>query len=143
MPPKSKPRQRARPKPEEKPRSGKSWQHAPEELVLLFNDITKSLPGAEQRKMFGYPCCFRNGHLLAGLFQDKMFVRLSVGDLAEFLALDGTGLFEPMPGRPMREYAVLPARLHQARAELLSWLERSLVYVETLPPKERTPKKKS
>ena len=78
--------------------------------------------------------------MFAGLFADSMFLRLSEADRARFLALEGARLFEPMAGRPMREYAVMPPASVERPAEAGEWLERALQYAALLPPKE--PKKK-
>jgi TfoX/Sxy family transcriptional regulator of competence genes len=118
------------------------WQQPPEKLVSLFDDLVKTLPGVETRKMFGYPCCFRNGQMFAGLFQDKMFLRLEEVDREMFFCEKGASPFEPMPGRLMREYAVVPNQVLSSRSDLEAWLKRSLDYVEHLGPKERKGKRK-
>ena len=56
--------------------------------------------------MFGYPAIFVGGNMCAGLFQDRMFARLPAPD-AEALP-GGVQPFEPMPGRPMKGYALIP-----------------------------------
>jgi TfoX/Sxy family transcriptional regulator of competence genes len=112
------------------------WQKAPEEVVRLFGELTGVLPpDAERRKMFGYPCLFVNGHLCAGVHQDNIMLRLSEADREEFLALDGAARFEPMVGRPMREYVVVPQRMKQSPDEIVVWLEKSYAYTRSLPPK--------
>jgi hypothetical protein len=65
-------------------------------------------------------------------------VRLSDAEREERLA-DGWSLFEPMPGRPMREYVALPPDVAGDVAALREWVERAAAYVRTLPPK--APKK--
>jgi TfoX/Sxy family transcriptional regulator of competence genes len=94
-------------------------------------------PDAEPRKMFGYPCVFVNGQLFAGVHQENMMLRLSEAERAEFLALDGAARFEPMAGRPMREYVVVPQRMLQSPNELVAWLEKSYAYAKTLPAKQK------
>jgi hypothetical protein len=44
-------------------------------------------------------------------------------------------MFQAMPGRPMREYVQVPARIMNSPAEFKRWLKRGMAYVETLPPK--------
>ena len=58
--------------------------------------------------MFGYPCAFVNGNMFAGLFQDRIFVRLSPDDRSGLDRTHGAIDFEPMPRRPMKAYAVVP-----------------------------------
>jgi len=112
-----------------------TWEHAPETLVQTFMGAVQFLPGIQVRKMFGYPCAFYQGQMFTGLHQSHMFLRLSDADRAEFMQISGATFFEPMPGRPMRDYMVIPAPVIE-KAELLdSWLERSLSYAASLPPK--------
>ena len=86
--------------------------------------------------MFGYPAAFVNGNLWTGLHQSNWMVRLPPDALTELGAIKGGGRFEPMPGRPMTGYALLPPSVLGSPVELHAWLERSLAYARTLPPKE-------
>jgi TfoX/Sxy family transcriptional regulator of competence genes len=78
--------------------------------------------------------------MFTGLFQDRMILRLSEGDRAELLRQPGAKTFEPMPGRPMREYVVVPPSVLGSEALLATWLERALAHARTLPPKQPKPK---
>jgi hypothetical protein len=69
-------------------------------------------------------------------------VRLEENDRAELLAQPGAHLFEPMEGRPMREYVVFPEAMLSDRAALTAWLAKGLAYAASLPPKEKKPRKK-
>jgi TfoX/Sxy family transcriptional regulator of competence genes len=90
--------------------------------------------------MFGYPCIFLNGNLTAGLFQDRLMMRLSEEDRRSFLKLPGARVFEPMPGRLMREYVETPGSLVKNAGELDRWLRKSVTYVQTLKPKRKKEK---
>ena len=103
--------------------------------------MPKFTPEVELRKMFGYPCAFVRGQMLAGTFQDHILLRLSEADRAKFLKLPGAKLFEPMPGRPMREYVELPPAVMDSPAAIKRWTKCSLAYVLTLPPKVKKAKK--
>ena len=118
------------------------WQKAPQELVAFFQEAIKFLPGAEPRQMFGYPCAFVNGQMFTGLFEDTLFLRLSEADRLAFRALDGARPFEPVAGRPMREYSVAPAAMLQNLPELDAWLAKSFNYAKSQPPKEEKASKK-
>jgi len=122
-----------------KPKSAKmpKFTPAPEKLVALFNAIIASVPGIEQRKMFGYPCAFANDQMLCGLFQDRLMLRLADDDRAKFLKLPGAKLFAPMPGRVMREYVEVPPGILDSKATLKRWLQRGLAYTQSLPPKAK------
>jgi len=117
---------------------------APEGVVHIFEQAIAGFPQAERRKMFGYPCAFVRGQMLCGVFADRIMLRLSDADRAEFLKLPGARTFEVMPGRPMREYVELPDQVMNSPAEFSRWLARGLAFVEMLPPKEqKKPKPKS
>jgi TfoX/Sxy family transcriptional regulator of competence genes len=114
---------------------------APEKLKQAFGRLVEGLPGVEPRKMFGYPCAFVNGQMFVGIFQDRLMLRLADDDRAKFLKLRGAKLFEPMPGRVMKEYVEVPAALLSAEAELKKWLKRGLAYAQSLPPKTKKPQR--
>ena len=118
----------------------KKWKPAPPEAVAAFEAATSGLPGAEPRKMFGYSCVFAKGNMFAGLHEVGMVLRLADVQRPEFLRLKGAQQFEPMPGRVMREYVVVPKVLLKAPEQLRTWVEKSLAYVSSLPAK---PKKSS
>jgi len=107
---------------------------APQQMVDLFESVRPG-PPAETRKMFGYPAAFVNRNMFMGLFQDQMMLRLSDSDRVEFMKSDGAKVFEPMPGRPMREYVTIPRSVLNNRAKLASWISKSMKYAESLPAK--------
>jgi len=93
--------------------------------------------------MFSYPAGFVNGNMFMSLFQESMILRLSESHREEFLKVEGAKIFEPMPGRPMREYVAVPPRVMENKKELASWVSRALEYGESLKPKSRTSKPKN
>jgi TfoX/Sxy family transcriptional regulator of competence genes len=106
--------------------------------VERFHEAVAGIEGVEVRKMFGYPAAFIGGNLTAGLYQESVMVRLPEGERQDRLA-DGWLPFEPMPGRPMREYLTLPLDVAGDVAAMRRWVERAAAFVRTLPPK--APKK--
>ena len=106
-----------------------------ETTVKAFKGATESLSGVEPRTMFGYPSVFLNGNMLASIFQDRIMVRLSPADREEAKSV-GAKPFEPSPGRGMKEYVELPAKVIGKASELQAWLERGRRFVATLPPKK-------
>ncbi len=115
----------------------KKWKPAPAKAVEAFETATSGLPGAEPRKMFGYSCVFAKGNMFAGLHEAGMVLRLPEEHRGEFLRLKGAKQFEPMPGRVMREYVVVPKSLLKAPGQLRTWVEKSLAYVSSLSAKTR------
>jgi TfoX/Sxy family transcriptional regulator of competence genes len=111
------------------------WRKPDAELVERFHEVVAGIEGVEVRKMFGSPAGFVGGNMALGIHQDTMIVRLPDDERAERLAA-GWSLFEPMPGRPMREYVALPAAVVADPDAARGWMERAAAYVRTLPPKQ-------
>ena len=119
------------------------WRKSPDDLIALFYAALPDDPCVERRKMFGYPCAFVAGNLFTGLHQENVIVRLAEKDRLTAIAKQGTRSFEPMTGRPMREYIVLPEAVLADRGELAAWLHRGLSYAASLPPKAKKPGRKA
>jgi hypothetical protein len=54
----------------------------------------------------------------------------------------GGRVFEPMAGRPMREYVVLPEIWRGDVPRIEEWAARALDHADELPPKQPKAKKK-
>jgi TfoX/Sxy family transcriptional regulator of competence genes len=111
------------------------WERSPAELTARFQAIAATVDGLTQRKMFGETAGFVNGNLVTGLHSGRWFVRLPEDQQAEALALPGAGAFEPMAGRPMRGYIVLPAEVVADGDALRPWLDRAMAFGRSLPAK--------
>jgi TfoX/Sxy family transcriptional regulator of competence genes len=110
------------------------FEKSPPSLVALFESQIAGT-GADRRQMFGCPCAFVSGQMCAGLFADQLFLRLGEAERAALLAVAGARPFEPMPGRPMREYVAVPPSLLADAASLRSWIGKAVAYARSLPPK--------
>lgn len=114
-----------------------SFTKAPAEVVASFDAALAAAGAHERRTMFGYPAAFANTQMFACVFQDRIMLRLAPADRERALTLPGARLFEPMPGRPMREYVDLPASV-RADAKLLGdWFRLGRAYATSLPPKRK------
>jgi TfoX/Sxy family transcriptional regulator of competence genes len=111
-----------------------SFAKSPAELVERFITTLGAVPEASVRKMFGYPAAFVNGNMATGLHEANWFVRLP-DDAAAELAEIGGQPFEPMPGRPMRGYVVLPPAIATDPAAVRAWVEQAIAHTGSLPPK--------
>ncbi len=111
------------------------WIKAPEDLKARIEELMAPIE-CEKRPMFGYPAYFINRNMFAGLFQDKLFVRLSPDQLASVQkSFPAVSSLEPMPGRPMKDYHVIPAALYTDRNRMPRLLEEAAAWCRTLPPK--------
>lgn len=111
-----------------------AWRKSPPALIAAFDAALPDDAHVERRKMFGYPAAFAHGHLFTGLHQETLMVRLGEAERAALGKLGGAP-FEPMPGRAMREYVVVPTAIVADRRALAAWLKRGLAYVGSLPAK--------
>jgi TfoX/Sxy family transcriptional regulator of competence genes len=113
------------------------WEHSSPRLETAFAELIPKVAGVTQKQMFGWPCCFVNGNLFAGLHRQAMIFRLADHDQAEFLKLRGAVNFEPMPGRKMKGYVSLAEPLQLDKRELSEWMGRALEHARTLPSKAK------
>lgn len=121
----------------------KKWEKSPASLVAHFDRILPRGPAVERRTMFGYPCAFVNGHMVTGLFGKKMFVRLPEDERKAIMDKQGATPFEPLPGRVMKDYVVVPPGLLARDAALKRLVTRSLDFAKTLAPKAKKAGKKA
>jgi TfoX/Sxy family transcriptional regulator of competence genes len=115
-----------------------AWRKSPEWLVEAFGEIVPDDdPRVERRKMFGYPCAFASDNMFIGLHQENMLMRLPEGDRERFLEQYKTEIFQPFPGRIMKEYVVVPHELVRDPEALEPWIRRSLEYAASVKPKAK------
>jgi hypothetical protein len=86
----------------------------------VASEITSASP-ATTGKMFGMPCLKNeNGKAFAGFYEGAMVFKLTGPAHAEALGLSGARLFDPMGGRPMKEWVQVPDE-HASRWSELGW----------------------
>lgn len=118
------------------------WKKVSTEIAeFIDHELTPF--NCDKKKMFGCPVYFVNNNMFAGVQQDNLFIRLSEKDREEIFALnDEVKSFEPMEGRIMKDYVVLPESVFTQKEFLDQWLNRSYSFVSSLAPKEPKSKKK-
>lgn len=103
----------------------------------LASFLAESLAGyqATLRPMFGCPAWFAGQNMFAGVFGQWINLRLPPGPQQDQIMADfpGAKIFEPFPGRLMKQYVSLPGRLAMAGGPWPDWLRRSYQYAATLP----------
>ena len=108
----------------------------PGHLVDTFNRVTAALPdGVTRKKMFGYPSVVINGNMFAGTHGTSIVLRLDDLDRTAFEAEHGPSPFEPMPGRPMKNFIAIADELGLDDVTLTEWVERAFHHAAALPPK--------
>ena len=118
------------------------WIKATDGLKAHIENLMQAVE-CEKRPMFGYPAYFINKNMFAGLFQDKLFLRLSPDQVRSLGTSHPITSLEPMPGRPMKDYFVIPEELHMNARKMAEVVNGAADYCRTLPAKVKKPKKKA
>jgi TfoX/Sxy family transcriptional regulator of competence genes len=100
-----------------------------------FQALVPKDPAVKTQPMFGNLAAFVNGNMFAGLFGEDLFVRVSPAEQAE-IAKQGGKNFEPMPGRAMTGYVVVPTTWRKKPGAARAWVAASLTWTRKLPPKK-------
>jgi TfoX/Sxy family transcriptional regulator of competence genes len=79
--------------------------------------------------------------IVCGASPGELHPQLDEPDREKLRTEQGAVHFEPMPGRRMREYVVLPGAILSDTKKLKRWLLRSIDYTADLPRKPKSPKR--
>lgn len=119
-----------------------AWKKSPKELTDLLEKSVIDID-CQKRNMFGFPAYFINNNMFTGTFEGNLFIRLSEEDREKIMEnYKRVKPFEPMSGKPLKEYVVLPKVLYNNKKSFSKWLEKSVGYVSSLPPKEKKNRRK-
>lgn len=114
-----------------------AFAKSPPELVERFNAALPRHPDAQPRKMFGYAACFVNGNFFAGMYEDKIVIRLPDGLKHKFPQLAEASGFNPVgQGKGMKDWWMLPDDIVADAGNLSDFLAATFIEVHQLPPKE-------
>ena len=116
------------------------WEKTPPEVLAAFEAAAPKDPRVEIRPMFGYRALFLNGNMFAGTFRDRIVVRLGDAERAKLKEIEP---FAPMPGRPMKEYVVVPAAAVKQPRQLASWIDKAHQNARSLPAKQKAAPKRA
>ncbi len=100
-------------------------------------------PGEElsESKMFGGICFSLNKKMLVGIAKENLVVRLHDEDLKAALE-DGSATPMDFTGKPLRNFAYLPAKSWQSDDAMRAWIEKSAKFVrEKMLAKPTKPRK--
>ena len=109
-----------------------------EELAERIRLALSTLP-FEEKKMFGGVCFMLGGNMVCGITKDDFMAR--VGPEAHEAALERQGA-RPMEftGRPMKGMVFVGPEGYESDDGLRGWIDASLEFATTLPPKVSKPK---
>ena len=119
------------------------WEKPSPELTRILEEAAEPFAVIERRKMFGCPAYYINGNMFAGVYGTQLFLRLPPDTRAELQSSMDAKPFEPIAGRPMKEYMAMPQEIWSDTAALDEWMRRSVEFVSGIPPKQPKPRKGS
>jgi len=116
---------------------------ASDDAKALFASVVPDDPRVVVKPMFGNLGAFVNGNMFAGLFGDRIGVRVvDESRRAVLAATDGAGPFGP-DERPMGGYVAAPAAWSREPERLAEWLAQAFEEVAAMPPKAPRPPKRA
>jgi TfoX/Sxy family transcriptional regulator of competence genes len=95
-----------------------------------------TLPGLEEKKMFGGVGFLVNRNMACGVHKNDLIVRVGPANYDQALAAAHTRMFD-MTGRPMAGWVVVEPEGCKSEADLQAWVKQGLDFARSLPPKEK------
>lgn len=121
-----------------KPASTRPPIHMEKPDPLVAERLAAAMEGLPvyRRSMFGGVAWFveENAQMFAGVWGDALDLRVGVEDVAALVAAGKARPFEPMEGRPMREYVLVPVASMRP-SDYKRWVARALAFTSTLARK--------
>src|SRR5262245_52579005 len=113
-----------------------------ETLAARTRDALAHKKNIEEKKMFGCICFFINGNALAGVWKDRLIVRLGSAEGEAALREPHVRAFD-ITGRPMRNWVAIEPEGVEDDERFKTWIQRATTFVKTLPMKYGTKSKAS
>ena len=101
-----------------------------------FTDLLPEDDAVVTKPMFGNLSAFVNGNMFAGLFGEDLFVRLPDAEAAT-IKRQGGRPFEPVTGRAMTGYVMVPATWQRKPESVQAWVTRALTLTRAMPAKAK------
>ena len=105
-----------------------------EHLVSRIRTALDRAPGITEKKMFGGVAFLRHGLMFVGVSGSSLMARVGKPHHEEALARKHVRVMD-FTGKPMTGYVFVDAPGLATEDGLRFWIERSLDFVATLPPK--------
>jgi hypothetical protein len=105
-----------------------------EMLAVRIRAALGSLPGLQEKKMFGGVGYLVNGNMACGVSGPDLIVRVGKERSAQALAQPHTRLFD-MTGRPMSGWVMVGPEGCASEADLKGWVDQGVEFALSLPPK--------
>jgi hypothetical protein len=107
----------------------------------LMSRVERALAAvpARPRKMFGTTSWFldANDQMFTGLWGDALTARVGVEGAERLIGAGKADAFEPMAGRPMREYVLVSGAQLSRDRDVRTWVDRAARFAAALPAKKK------
>lgn len=119
------------------------WAIKDDALIERVDGLLAAAP-VRRKNMFGSSAWFleSNNMMFAGAWGEAIMVRVGTDRTSSLIDAGKAESFDPMGGKPMREYVLLNAERIAEDDVLLNWLNEASEFAGTLPPKQKKPRKK-
>lgn len=119
------------------------WPKMDKDLEERIDGLVGAMP-LRRKKMFGTSAWFleSNDLMLGGVWGDGVMVRVGESEAGTLVKGGDAEQFDPMGGRPMREYVFLDSEKIAEDNDLIEWFERAAGFTSTLPARKKKAKKK-
>ncbi len=106
-------------------------------LATRIRDFLAKKKNIVEKKMFGSVGFLLNGNMLVGVWKDSLIARVGPETYNAALREEYVVEFD-ITGRAMKGWVMIQPDGIDTDAQLRHWIQTSLKFVETLPPKEST-----
>jgi len=119
-----------------------NWAKKDEALIERIYGLLALAP-VHRKNMFGTTAWFleSNDLMFIGAWGEGIMVRIGEERTTSLIESGDAEPFDPMGGKPMREYVLLDGERIAEDDDLLDWLDQASEFAGTLPPKQKKPRK--
>jgi hypothetical protein len=120
-----------------------NWAKKDEGLIERIDGLLSAAP-VHRKNMFGTTAWFleSNGMMFIGAWGEGIMVRIGEERTTSLIESGDAEPFDPMGGKPMREYVLLDGERIAEDNDLLDWLDQASEFAGSLPPKQKKSRKK-
>lgn len=105
-----------------------------ESLATRIRHALARKKNIDEKKMFGCICFLLNGNALAGVWKDRLIIRVGSDEGEAALREPRVRAFD-ITGKPMRNWVAVEPEGVEDDDQLKDWLQRAIKFVGKLPAK--------
>jgi TfoX/Sxy family transcriptional regulator of competence genes len=103
-------------------------------LAERIRDELKSIPGLQEKKMFGGIGFIIHGNMACGVHGEDLIVRTGPDNYQAALTQPHTRPFD-MTGKPMAGWILVDPKGYAVESDLRRWVRQGVKFAQSLPPK--------